>query len=409
MTDNALARPHIYVASNFGVIQFQRSVKLRQKRPASERSILVVLYVEPVPKSFAAAFQAAPYFDDIEFVQLPRGCHRLSMKFLRQLKRIYTKLLDNLNPETMTLFSFESHYSLLCHLAHERGVYMILSEEGLGSYKYLIKEEKRKPRGGVPLKVAKQKIRRSLFRPLRLARMAFNFLRHNELLYYGQVKQHPIFKVVLRPWKKFDKIVLCYPEILKDYFDYKEIETYEELYLNDKNTAPTKETVERYGINSESVIYISQRVLGGYSRDDFPLVLDILRDLAKEKGWKTILMKLHPKELEEDADFFHNTLAADPLFTVIENYPYPAECLIEYAHPAYVVSIGSVTMVYAYKVSPSTKFISIVSALKDKMDKHDLQSPRSVLFFQEVREIFKLFPHINIYGEQNETPPKALY
>lgn len=392
--------PHIYVVSNFGTIQFQRSVKLRQLRPADEYSILVVLYVTPSLKSFDPAYNAMSHFDKVVFVKLPFGCNLINMRVLKKIHTLYSQLLDKIRPSQMTLFSFESHYALLCRLAQERGISMTLSEEGLGSYKYLIKREERVPDPPMNWRVFLKKLGKGVVRPHLFPRWVVRYGFYNQVFHVKKIRNHPVYSTALRPWKNFDKVILCYPDVLKNFFTAGEVEQFTDSYLNDSNRAATQDTASHYAINNGSAIYISQRVPGIISEDTFPAVLGILRQMAHAHGWQEVLIKLHPKEIEESATLFREAVAGDPLFKIIEDYPFPAECLIEYARPAQVISIGSVTLVYGYNLSPQTQFISILPLLEAQMNLRKLQTYASQRFFHDVKQIFSLFPHIRFQNEE---------
>ncbi|HGO5855284.1 TPA: alpha-2,8-polysialyltransferase family protein [Mannheimia haemolytica] len=282
-------------------------------------------------------------FKRVLLLEIPASPNKIHIKNLIQMNNSYQRMIDDIKPHRLFVFSFEKHYGMLLAYAEKKKIQVNLIEEGTATYKYDSIED------------ANKKIR--------------NSLSFKERVKAKWIRILPIFSE-LRPslsiYNRFNTVYSVDSKALEKVFFAKNYQ-YFFLYENVESDFLVQSIQKKYKITSRDIIFLNQRY--PFPVDIYAdILIDILKSHKPSDG--KVFLKLHPKDTEELKAALKNAISKDYLiyqFIFIEESGFLVENLINLTKPREVIALTSTGLVYAPKTSQETESISIYPALRKRM------------------------------------------
>ncbi|MEG9476346.1 alpha-2,8-polysialyltransferase family protein [Mannheimia indoligenes] len=353
---------NLFVISHLGQLA---QVEALIKKEAFLNCVLVILYTRKNRKMPELTRKNANklLFRRVLLLEIPTYPNKIYIKNLMQMNNSYQRMIDEIKPHRLFVFSFEKHYGMLLAYAEKKKIEVNLIEEGTATYKYDSIEE------------ANEKIKNSFsFKEKLKARLILTLPLLSDL------------RPSLSVYNRFNTIYSVDSKALEKVFFAKNYK-YFFLYENIETDVLVKSIQQKYKITSQDIIFLNQRY-------PFPVNIyaDILIDILKshKPSGSKVFLKLHPKDTEELKAALKNAINEEhliPQFVLIEESGFLVENLIHFTKPKQVIALTSTGLVYAPKTSQETEAISIYPLLRQKMLE---KIPYSDSVFKESDEHFHI-------------------
>lgn len=401
---------NLFVITHLGQL---KQMEALIKKKLIKNSCLVILYTNAnfiVPQSVHDQL-SEELFDKVFFLEIPFGINKRLFRNLKIIAKSYRKLLRLINPKATYLNSFEGHYAILINIARKMKNKIILVEEGTATYKFNIKKVKKKNNfidssffknlfQATLGKLKKPKTFRGYLKFLKsIIYQLYSFAKQ---FYFSQAVQEKIIyyfgskllNTFFTPCKNFDIAYVSFPNLIDQIFNIKQIEFFS-LYaeISEKSKKNAKVIVEKYGITSNDVIFVSQR----YPIEPFLYIEKIKIILTKTvKPSQRIFIKLHPKESKEVFNAFKLLeKKSNGQFLLINENEFLIEPIIYVSQVKEVFGITSTVLVYAPLILEKCKSVSIAKSLIEEIklnSSHDKKT--NITEIEQHLEILYIFKNI---------------
>jgi hypothetical protein len=404
---------NIFFVSHYGQIiqcnQFIRANGLQN----NELAILYTPKNKIMPRMVEKAVDRK-LFQRVDRYKLPTGCMTTHIGRIMRMRKKYKNFLRQHQPTDIYVFSFEGHYVLLEELAAQQGIRVHLIEEGTATYKLAVPDYREITPKSFSQATAETFAKSSASKNpiilglIALARVPVDLYDFLKRFYVQERTQSALLNLFPRKWRaykttfrKFDSIHAAFPEVLKTHFPDMEIKPYfvheqSSTSLSSPEAIIARDTVRQYGITSKDSLFVSQRY--GITLDI--LVPHIVRALEKTYNQfghadGRLFVKLHPKESDQVKASYRNAPSKlNGRLVVIESQPFPVEALIAQTDIGALIGISSSSLVYAHKLKPDMKIISIGNYLSKEIRKYPAE--RIALSQMDAHmSLLKQFPHIH--------------
>ena len=406
---NKLDIKNLFIITNFG--QMNHTLGLI-KSLSLDKAFLVVLYTKAnfyIPQTIHDGLDE-DVFEGICFVEIPMFPNRINLKLALYFKKLYSNLIDLIEPSNLYLNSFQYHYSILASIANNKKINIVLVEEGLGTYRLggLPEEGKIKKLNSSTVKdiasksISKTHLFKKVYKRYKEAKIFVKEFTHFTTDIYNSSEFQAILlkhfpdkevKSVLTPYLDFDVSYTSFPKVSNQIFNVKK--SY--FYFSHDNTSlsevkKAQNIIDRYGIKSQDYIYLSQQ----YSIDDNEYVQIIVEELYKlvKDNNARVFVKLHPRKERPKVieNFKLAELESSGKIQVIEESDFRIEGVIKEANVAGVISITSTGLVYTSVINPNCKLYSVSDVLVEKLSKK--KNARGIKMINDHTKIIKQFDNI---------------
>lgn len=353
---------NLFVISHLGQLA---QVEALIKKEAFLNCVLVILYTRKNIKMPELTRKNAnkSLFRRVLLLEIPTYPNKIHIKNLIQMNNSYQRMIDEIKPHRLFVFSFEKHYGMLLAYAAKKNIAVNLIEEGTATYKYDSIED------------ANEKIKKS-----------FSLKEKVKAKFILTLPLLSELRPSLSIYNRFNTIYSVDSKALEKVFFAKKYQ-YFFLYENIEADFLVKSIQKKYNITSKDIVFLNQRY-------PFPVKVyaDILIDILKshKPSDSKVFLKLHPKDTEELKAALKNAINEDhliPQFVLIEESSFLVENLIHFTKPKQVIALTSTGLVYAPKTSQETESISIYPLLRQKMLE---KMPYSDSVFKESDEHFHI-------------------
>lgn len=346
----------------------------------------------------------------VRLIEIHTGSSALSYGATKAARQLYSRLLDEILPDTLFVCSFERHYAILCEEAQKRGVRLAYFEEGTSIYKTKVPGYSTFYDPGwnaafadVYKRVwADQPIARYVIAPIvgairQIIALPGLFVKTGKRLYLMPPVQKRIIErrqpIFLNNWHDFEDLYASNPAILKGHFRFQN--SFEFLpKLDDPAHIERTATIrDEFAIDGGTAIFASQP-FGVAPAIQVPIVLGVLQDVARRYGYR-IAIKTHPREGEAAVATYQKLIESYRLTNmfVLEGDLPPAEYLAIYTDSPAVISFSSSTLMYAPKYKPSLKSISIGKAVLNELAAAKIRNP-NIKTMSDYIKILAVIPYI---------------
>lgn len=353
---------NLFVISHLGQLA---QVEALIKKESFLNCVLVILYTKKNKRMPELTRRSADktLFRRVLLLEIPTYPNKINIKKLTQINNSYQKMINEIKPHRLFVFSFEKHYGMLLSYAEKKKIEVNLIEEGTATYKYDSVDD------------ANKKIR--------------DTLSFKEKVNAKWIKYIPMFSE-LRPtlsiYNNFNTVYSINHKALGKVFSAKKYQ-YFFLYENIEADMLVKTIQNKYHISGKDIIFLNQRY-------PFPVrvyayvLINILKEQKPFDG--KVFIKLHPKDTDELKAALKEAIYNQQLenqFILIEESGFLVEKLINLSHPKQVLALTSTGLVYAPKTSPETEAVSIYPILRSQMLE---EIPYSDTVFKEADEHFHI-------------------
>lgn len=387
---------------------------------------LAILYTEKninMPKLIMGAADRT-IFRNVHLTQIHAESTRVRKEVILSNQKVYSNLLDQTTPSSLFVCSYEHHYALLCGEARKRGVELNLFEEGAGSFKGIVPGYVSLPTP--PLTTSLKQMHGRLSKNNEFIRYVVNpIFAGLRGLYHAFLGLLAIPKLVsqlaaeirtlpqmkspqdipsefMNGWKRFDNVYSSNPQIMSQIFEAGSFIEVPLRFDDQATIEATQELISRYQIDGRTVIFTSQRY-HVEQRDLMRSILDSLSELAAVTGYR-ILIKLHPKEDIKVAKAYDVEIAkrSNSNIEVMTGASVPAEYLALYSDAPAVVGLASSTLLYAPKVKPGLRSISIGRLVLKKLKDRRIDSAGTRMLYENLK-IFDYIPYVETFSGEAGT------
>lgn len=401
---------NLFLIANFG--QYNHISNLIKDLKISNCA-LVVLYTSSnfyIPQSIHDSIDEG-IFSLVYFLEIPRSPNRIDIDLALEIRSKYLKLINILQPSKLYLSSFQFHYSIIATIAKNKGIKVILVEEGLGTYRL----------GGLPNegmigKISIEKVREVSSKTVsrnQLFKKLYKNYKETKLLikevrsFFRIIYKTPEFqgeilrlipnkelKSIMKPFLDFDESYTSFPEVSKRIFNVKDSKFYfSHNNIKQEEISYCNNIIGKYNINHDDYIYLSQQ----YRINDteyVKIVSNLLLNISKNEDSK-IFIKMHPRNERLEVIEGFKLLETESLgrIKVIDESDFRIENIIKQANVKGVIGITSTALVYTSVIAPKCKVYSIANVLVGELN--PIKNINGIKTIKEHTKIINQFDGIN--------------
>lgn len=396
-----------FVVSNIGMLNHQISLILKE---GIRGNILMIGYTKrdlATPKSVErVARNYGELFIDIILYELPERPNDFNRKRIKILYEVYNNVFDLSEGDSLYFSCFNFHYNLLIQIAKEKGATTHLVEEGLATYKTIIKREPRKFR---LLPLVKNEIKNLGLRNNMVFNFAFLSFKLvidlfclpfelcrllNEIYNDPDVQKRLKYrfsreeKWFLSVPSHFDSVNVVFPDLLKNEFfaeSYMKIEPFKDLIESQE--------FDVSHIRKGDVLILNQP----FPMKNIDMAKLIVRVIEKlDVPLSKVVIKLHPKDsFDYYVDLLDvlNKLGMSDVRVIFSDNT-PAEYIISKCGISKVISISSSAMVYAQRINNNVKAVSIRNFIMSELLKNPDKYRDAITVIEDFSKELSFFDHL---------------